>query len=71
MAHTNARTALELDFAAMISHAVADVQNIFARNAMYRKTVRELSALDARQLDDLGITAADITRIARRESHNI
>jgi uncharacterized protein YjiS (DUF1127 family) len=71
MAHSNARTALELDFASMITHAVSDVQHIFARQQAYRKTVRALSALDARQLDDLGISYADIRDIARREANNI
>jgi uncharacterized protein YjiS (DUF1127 family) len=33
--------------------------------AAYQQTVRELAALDNRQLNDLGITRNDITRIAR------
>ena len=33
--------------------------------ATYQRTVRELTALDNRQLNDLGITRADIQRIAR------
>jgi uncharacterized protein YjiS (DUF1127 family) len=33
--------------------------------AAYQQTVRELAALDNRQLNDLGITRTDITRIAR------
>jgi uncharacterized protein YjiS (DUF1127 family) len=31
----------------------------------YNETVRELSKLSNRQLDDLGVTRADIARIAR------
>ena len=31
----------------------------------YQQTVRELAALDNRQLSDLGITRTDIQRIAR------
>lgn len=34
----------------------------------YQQTVRELSALDRRQLEDLGITRSDIPRIARGHS---
>ncbi|MBL8584517.1 MAG: DUF1127 domain-containing protein [Rhizobiaceae bacterium] len=33
----------------------------------YNETVRELSRLSNRQLDDLGVTRADIARIARGE----
>jgi uncharacterized protein YjiS (DUF1127 family) len=32
----------------------------------YNRTVRELNALDNRQLSDLGITRGDIVNIARR-----
>jgi Uncharacterized conserved small protein len=33
--------------------------------AKYQRTLRELNALDARQLNDLGITKGDIRAIAR------
>ncbi|MBS3849201.1 DUF1127 domain-containing protein [Devosia sp. J2-20] len=33
--------------------------------AQYQRTMRELNALDARQLNDLGITRGDIKNIAR------
>ncbi|MER8369232.1 DUF1127 domain-containing protein [Mesorhizobium sp. M1348] len=33
---------------------------------MYNETVRELNRLNARQLNDLGITRGDIERIARQ-----
>ncbi len=33
---------------------------------MYNETVRELNRLNARQLSDLGISRADIEKIARR-----
>ncbi len=33
----------------------------------FNQTVRELSRLSNRQLDDLGVTRADIARIARGE----
>lgn len=36
-----------------------------ARFAAYHRTVRELNALDNRQLNDLGITRGDINSIAR------
>ncbi|HEY4203047.1 MAG TPA: DUF1127 domain-containing protein [Devosiaceae bacterium] len=36
-----------------------------AQFAQYQQTVRELSALDNRQLNDLGLTRADIRTVAR------
>jgi uncharacterized protein YjiS (DUF1127 family) len=36
-----------------------------ATYAQYRKTVRELSALDSAQLKDLGISRYDIKTVAR------
>jgi Uncharacterized conserved small protein len=36
-----------------------------AQFAQYQRTLRELNALDSRQLNDLGITRADIKAIAR------
>lgn len=37
----------------------------FQKWAQYQKTVRELSALNRRELDDLGIQRSDIQRVAR------
>jgi uncharacterized protein YjiS (DUF1127 family) len=37
----------------------------FQKWAKYQQTVRELSALSRRELDDLGIRRHDIQRIAR------
>lgn len=39
--------------------------------AAYQQTVRELNALDNRQLNDLGISRTDITRIARDHARTI
>ena len=39
--------------------------------AAYQQTVRELTALDNRQLNDLGISRTDITRIARDHARTI
>lgn len=37
----------------------------FEKWAKYQRTVRELSALSRRELDDLGIARSDIQKIAR------
>ena len=42
-----------------------DIRKTFRRWTAYQQTVRELSSLDNRQLNDLGISRADINRIAR------
>ncbi|MDP1731140.1 MAG: DUF1127 domain-containing protein [Devosia sp.] len=39
--------------------------------AAYQQTVRELTALDNRQLNDLGINRTDIQRIARDHASSI
>jgi len=39
--------------------------------AAYQQTVRELSALDNRQLSDLGIARTDIQRVARDHARSI
>lgn len=38
------------------------------RRAAYRQTVKELSSLQDRELNDIGISRADIHRLARQES---
>ena len=42
-----------------------DIRKTLRKWAAYQQTVRELAALDNRQLTDLGITRNDIQRIAR------
>ena len=42
-----------------------DIRKTFKKWAAYQQTVRELAALDNRQLNDLGITRADIKTVAR------
>lgn len=41
------------------------IRQKLAQFAQYQRTMRELSALDQRQLNDLGITKGDIKNIAR------
>ena len=42
-----------------------DIRKTFRKWAAYQQTVRELAALDNRQLSDLGINRTDIKNIAR------
>ena len=48
-----------------------DIRKTFKKWAAYQQTVRELAALDNRQLTDLGITRTDITRIARDHARSL
>lgn len=41
------------------------IRQTLKRWQAYQQTVRELAALDNRQLNDLGISRSDITKIAR------
>lgn len=41
------------------------IRQRLANFANYQRTLRELNALDNRQLDDLGITRGDIQNVAR------
>ena len=42
-----------------------NIRQKIAQFAQYQRTMRELNALDTRQLNDLGITKGDIKNIAR------
>lgn len=48
-----------------------DIRKTFKKWAAYQQTVRELNSLDNRQLNDLGISRADIQRIARDHASTI
>jgi uncharacterized protein YjiS (DUF1127 family) len=48
-----------------------DIRKTFKKWAAYQQTVRELAALDNRQLNDLGIARTDISRIARDHASSL
>jgi uncharacterized protein YjiS (DUF1127 family) len=47
------------------------IRNTLKKWAAYQQTVRELTALDNRQLNDLGISRTDIQRVARDHARTI
>jgi uncharacterized protein YjiS (DUF1127 family) len=47
------------------------IRETFKKWTAYQQTVRELTALDNRQLNDLGITRADIQKIARDNARTL
>ncbi|MEO5807951.1 DUF1127 domain-containing protein [Devosia sp.] len=46
-----------------------NIRQKLAQFAQYQQTVRELSALDTRQLNDLGIARGDIKALARAKAY--
>lgn len=48
-----------------------DIKKTFKKWSAYSRTVRELSSLGNRELNDLGITRGDIERIARDHASRI
>jgi uncharacterized protein YjiS (DUF1127 family) len=48
-----------------------DIRKTLRKWAAYQQTVRELGALDNRQLNDLGISRTDIQRVARDHASTI
>ncbi|MCS5601933.1 MAG: DUF1127 domain-containing protein [Paracoccus sp. (in: a-proteobacteria)] len=59
-----AQNVAETGLRTRLLNAVQRMQENRARRAVYRQTVRELNALTARDLDDLGINRSMITRLA-------
>ncbi|MDA5094043.1 DUF1127 domain-containing protein [Aliiroseovarius sp. KMU-50] len=48
---------------------LADFKEAMAKRAIYRETVRELSKLSLRELDDLGIARGEIQSIASKAAY--
>jgi len=51
-----------------ITAALTTASEQFARRRLYHRTIRELSALSTRELDDLGLNRATIRRVALEAS---
>ncbi|WP_203232287.1 DUF1127 domain-containing protein [Gemmobacter caeruleus] len=64
MAYVNTTRLAQVGLAERIAAVIADVRTAMARRAIYRQTVRELKALNNRELADLGIHRSMITRMA-------
>jgi len=47
------------------------IRQTFKKWSAYQQTVRELTALDNRQLSDLGISRTDIQRVARDHARTL
>lgn len=67
--HIHGSASKDAGFRTWLGDMIAGIQESRARNAVYRQTVRELNALNARDLADLGIHRSMITRIAREAAY--
>lgn len=54
---------------AALSHWLADVTETLARRRVARDTYTELAQLGDRELHDLGLTRADLRRVAHEAAH--
>lgn len=61
----NAHIAEATGLRARLLNAIQRIQENRARRVVYRQTMRELSGLTNRELNDLGISRAMISRIAQ------
>jgi uncharacterized protein YjiS (DUF1127 family) len=69
MAHANATRAAQGGFADRIGAFVTSVKSGVAKRRKYMQTYRELNALTARELSDLGIHESMIAQIAREAAY--
>lgn len=69
MAYVNSARAAQFSVLDRIANLFATVSVSLERRRVYAQTVRELSALSARDLHDLGITASMIPSIAREAAY--
>jgi uncharacterized protein YjiS (DUF1127 family) len=68
MAQTVALSNTGFHFADAVASAFEAVRLHFARRSAYRQTFKELSNLDDRTLEDLGLNRLDLEEVAREEA---
>ncbi|WP_238547707.1 DUF1127 domain-containing protein [Meridianimarinicoccus roseus] len=71
MAFTTDITRFETGFAQRMESLMDVLRTQRARRAAFRRTYDELSVLNDRELNDLGISRADISTIARQAASEI
>jgi uncharacterized protein YjiS (DUF1127 family) len=69
MATLNATRTPALGLAERLTLAITAVKTSYRKHALYRQTLRELKALSNRELNDLGIHASMIERIAHEAAY--
>ena len=69
--HIHGGATAESGIRAKLGSMIARLQDNRARAAVYRQTIRELNALTARDLADLGIHRSMISRIAHEAAYGV
>jgi uncharacterized protein YjiS (DUF1127 family) len=69
MADLHATHSAPIGLGDRLAALVAGAREALRRRAVYRSTLRELTALGARDLADLGISPADLERIAHEAAY--
>lgn len=69
MAYVNETRSANAGLADRLAAFVKSLREAARRRAVYRQTLRELNALSTRELADLGIHRAMITRIAMEAAY--
>lgn len=69
--HIHGSANAETGIRAKLNSVIARIQDNRARAAVYRQTIRELNALTARDLADLGIHRSMISRIAHEAAYGV
>lgn len=67
----NAHQAAATGLRARLLNAIQRMQENRARRIVYTQTIRELSILTTRELDDLGISRSMITRLAHEAAYGV
>ena len=69
MAYASQNVRLSSIWAARIATLIHDYRISRERNRLYRQTLKELSALSDRDLDDLGLHRANLNQVAWQAAH--
>ena len=69
MAYVNVARAAHHGLADRVASLIAELKERREKNRVYRTTLRELSSLNARELNDLGINRSMIRSIAYEAAH--
>ncbi len=69
MAYVNTNRSIGATFGDRFATMVKSVQEALQRRRVFKQTVRELSGLSSRELNDLGIHRSMITRIASEAAY--
>lgn len=69
MAYINSSRTLNVSFADRLGYITKSVKLALHRRRLFNRTVRELNALSARELNDLGINGSMIREIAAQAAY--